>query len=221
MKRKYFWIFFSFTLLVCASLGFLIGAFPETWQRLRGRNPDKIVLLTSSERLIPADFFYDFEKATGKTVDVKSIESFHLFKTEAQNVDLLFAPLAWLGSFPEVLSEPPDLPKMLDLLSTDFASLKLDLHRFLPVLWRTSEKDAKTHLEIWGFATPLDSNGSPQDLVFFLLSNRNRLREWAQQTDLNFTLKQTDQIDDFPENKKASHLRDIPLPKLVIDQRLE
>jgi hypothetical protein len=221
LKRKYFWIFFSITLGLCAGLGFLIGAFPETWQKLRGRNPDKIVLLTSSEKLIPADFFYDFEKATGKTVDVKSIESFHLFKTEAQNVDLLFAPLSWLGSFPDILSEPPDLPKMLDLLSTDFASLKLDLHRFLPVLWRTTEHDNRTHLEIWGFATPLDSNGSPQDLVFFLLSNQNRLREWAQQTDLNFTLRQTDQIDEFPETKKASHLRNIPLQKLVIDQKFE
>ena len=139
MKKKQFWIFFSLTLAICAILGFLIGAFPETWQKLRGRNPDKIVLLTSSAKLIPPDFFYDFEKATGKTVEVKSVESFHLFKIDAQNVDLLFAPLAWLGSFPDILSEPPDLPKMMELLSTDFASLKLDLHRFFPVLWRTLE----------------------------------------------------------------------------------
>lgn len=206
--------------------GFLIGAFPETWQKLRGRSQDKILLLTSDSRLIPKQFIQDFEKATGKTVQVKSIESYHLFRTEAQNVDLLFAPLAWLGSFPDILSEPPELPRMMNLLSSDFASLRLDLRYFFPLLWQTvdsgaSSQDRKTHLQIWGFATPLDSAGSPQDLIFFLSENKSRLVEWAKVTDLKFTLKSTDQIADFPEAQKASHLRDIPLPRLVIDQKLE
>jgi hypothetical protein len=198
-----------------------MGAFPETWQKLRGHNPDKITLLTSDQKLIPKQFLYDFEKATGKTVELRTVESYHLFKIEAQSVDLLFAPLSWLASFPEILSEPPQLQKMLDLLSTDFASLKLDLQYFLPVLWKPEDKGDKTHLQIWGFATPLESNGTPQDLIFYLLENKNRLRAWAQSTDLKFTLKATDQIDDFPEAQKSSQLRNLPLPKLVIDQKLE
>jgi len=221
LKKKTFWIFFSLTLTICAILGFLMGAFPETWQKLRGRNPDKIILLTSDQKLIPKQFLYDFEKATGKTVELRTIESYHLFKIEAQNVDLLFAPLSWLASFPDILSEPPQLQKMLDLLSTDFASLRLDLQYFLPVLWKTEDKGDKTHLQLWGFATPLESNGNPQDLIFYLLENKNRLQAWAKSTDLKFTLKATDQIDDFPETQKAGKLRDLPLPKLVIDQKLD
>ena len=206
---------------VCAILGFFIGAFPETWQKLRGRNPDKIVLLTSDPKLIPSQFLYDFQKSTGKTVEVRSIESYHLFKIEAQNVDLLFAPLSWLASFPDILSEPPQLPKMQELLSSDFASLRLELRFFLPVLWRTQNSGDKTHLQIWGFATPLDSNGNPQDLIFYLLESKHRLLQWAHATDLKFTLKKTDQIEDFPEAQRAAHLRDVPLQKLVIDQKLE
>lgn len=221
MKRKTFWIFFVLTFSACAILGFLIGAFPETWQKLRGRNPDKIVLLTSNANLIPAQFLYDFEKSTGKTVEVRAIESYHLFKTEAQGVDLLFAPLAWLASFPEILSEPPQLPKMQELLSSDFASLKLELQYFFPVLWQTSDKDGKTHLQIWGFATPLESSGNPQDLIFYLIESKARLKQWAEATNLRFTLKKTDEIEDFPENQKASHLRNLPLPKLMIDQKME
>ncbi|MGZ5278431.1 MAG: hypothetical protein ACXWC9_00715, partial [Pseudobdellovibrionaceae bacterium] len=109
----------------------MIGAFPETWQKLRGRNPDKIILLTSGPNLIPQQFVYDFEKATGKSVEIRTIESYHLFKIEAQSADLLFAPLSWLASFPDILSEPPQLPRMLDLLSSDFSSLKLELRFFL------------------------------------------------------------------------------------------
>jgi len=219
LNRKYF--LFSIILVTCAVLGFFIGAFPETWQKLRGRNPDKIVLLTSGPQLIPQQFAYDFEKATGKSVEVRIVESYHLFKIEAQSVDLLFAPLSWLASFPDILSEPPQLPRMQELLSSDFSSLKLELRFFLPVLWRTVEQGQNTHLQIWGFATPLDSSGNPQDFIFYLLENKIRLREWAQSMDLKFTLKQTDLIEDFPEQQKASHIRDVPLPKLVIDQKFE
>ncbi len=219
MKRRT--LLFSFILVACAILGFFIGAFPDAWQKLRGRNPDKIVLLTSDAKLIPAQFIYDFEKSTGKDVEVRTVESYHLFKIEAQNVDLLFAPLSWLASFPEILSEPPGLPKMHELLSSDFSSLKLDLRYFFPVLWRTVEQGQATHLQIWGFATPLDSNGNPQDFIFFLIDSKHRLLEWAQNTDLKFTLKKTDTIAEFPEQQKASHLRDVPLPRLVIDQKLD
>jgi hypothetical protein len=219
MKRSKFIVTFL-TVLVCFAIGFGIGAFPDRWQKLQGRPAGHLILLTSGSKILPAEFLYDFEKATGIPVEVKSIESYHLFRTEAQDADLLFAPLAWLGSFPETLKELPSQEDYRHLLSTDFQTLKLDLPYFLPVLWKTEQRENRTHLVIWGFATPKPQSTGLTELLNFLLTSNRRLRDWATVTGLNFTLEKTDEIKDFPEAQRAQKIRDVSLPNLVIDQKL-
>lgn len=219
MKRSN-WILVLLTVLLCFAIGFGIGAFPDRWQKLQGRPAGHLVLVTSDPRILPEQFLFDFQKATGIPVEVKSIESYHLFRTEAQQADLLFAPLSWLGSFPEALKELPSQDEYRHLLSTDFQTLKLDLAYFLPILWKTESREGRTHLVIWGFATPKPNSTGISELLNFLLTSDRRLKDWATLTGLNFTLESTDQIKEFPESQRAQRIRDVSLPNLVIDQKL-
>jgi hypothetical protein len=161
----------------------------------------------------------DLSKATGNRVELKVVESFHLYKIEAQQADVLFAPLSWIASFPEILRSIPDQNEFHKLLSTDFVSLKLDLNLFLPVLWKTEAKENKLHLLIWGFATSQDEKDEVQGLLNFLLTNNARLIDWAKNTPLAFTLQETNTLTGFPEAQRAQMIRKVSLPNLIIDQQ--
>jgi hypothetical protein len=211
---------FLLTVGLCFAIGYGIGAFPDRWQKLRGKPSETLVVLSSSHQTLPDQFLLDFEKATGQSVEIKVIESYHLFRTEAGSADLLFAPLAWLGNFPEILMRLPDQANYEMLLSSDFQSLPLELKKFLPVLWKTESKEGQTHLMIWGFSKPQNSQHDVRDLLNFLLTSDRRARDWAKISGLNSTLQKSNTISDFPENQKAQKIRDVALPNLVIDQKL-
>lgn len=213
------WIFMGLILALCFAIGFGIGAYPSRWRELQGEKPQHLSLLVSDPRIIPHQFFLDYEKATGKTVDVKVITSYHLFRTEYQKADLLFAPLSWLANFPD-LKPLPEQPTLHDLLSSDFATLSLEIESFLPVLWKTEHRLEKTHLLIWGFATPASPGSEAREFLQYLLTGRTRLKEWARvNSDINFTLQLTNEIRDFPEAQRAKQIRSVSLADLVIDQK--
>lgn len=220
MKPSKVAILFSLVIAFCFAIGFGIGAFPDQWRKLRGERPDTLVVLLSGSDLIPTQFFLDFEKATGNRVEIKIMESYHLYRTEAGTADLLFAPLAWFGSFSEILKPLPAQDEFHQLLSSDFISMKLELSYFLPVLWKTeNQSDGRQHLLIWGFATAKPDKDEIHQLLSFLLHNQIRLQEWAQATPLSFTLQSSNEIQKFPELKRAQTFRDVELPNLVIDQK--
>lgn len=203
----------------CFAIGFTMGAFPDRWRELRGEKSGPLLVLTSSPELIPSQFFLDYEKATGNRVELKIVESFHLYKIEAQEADLLFAPLSWLGSFGEILKPLPGQDEFHALLSTDFDTLKLDLEFFLPVLWKTEQRDNQLHLRIWGFATSQSDREEIESLMSFLLTNPVRLQEWSAQMPYAFTLQESNVLTKFPETQRAQQIRQVSLPNLVIDQK--
>lgn len=208
---------FLLTVFVCFAIGFAIGAFPDRWQKIRGKPAGQMTLLTSSPTLIPPSALLQFEKATGIPVELKVIESFHLFRTEAKDADLLLAPLSWMSSFPEILVPLPNEEDLRQELSSDFQTMKLDLDFFLPVLWKTEQKDNQIHLLIWGFATP-KSRAEVHSFLNYLLNSNPRLIDWAEFNKLHFTLQKTNNIEKFPDNQKAQTIREVPLSNLVIEK---
>jgi hypothetical protein len=214
------WIILGLILGLCFAIGFGIGAFPSRWRELQGEKPQHLSLLVSDARLIPQQFFLDYEKATGKSIDVKVVSSFHLFRIESQKADLLFAPLSWLASFPENLKTLPDQTAFHDLLSTDFATMQLAIEFFLPILWKTEKRDDKTHLLFWGFATPSQQGTEAREFLTYLLTSKRRLKEWATvDPDLAFTLQLSNETKDLPPTQKAAQIRSVSLADLVIDQK--
>lgn len=208
------------TLAVCFLIGFLIGAYPQVIRKISGKDSDALLLLTSDARLIPAQFLLDYEKATGHAIEVVHVESYHLFRTEAQKADLLFAPLSWMAQFSEILKTLPEQEKFKDLLSTDFQTLKLDVDFFLPVLWKTEQRNSSTHLLIWGFASPKEPTDGQRDFLSYLLTSETKLKEWAPQVkDYSFTLQITDTLPVFPVEQRAQKFREVSLPSLIIEQR--
>ncbi len=195
-----------------------MGAFPDRWQKLRGKSSSPLLILTSSPKLIPTEFLLEYEKTTGTPVQVKAIESYHLFRTEAQEADLLLAPLGWLGNFPEILKPLPAQNEFHKLLSSDFESMRLELQVFLPVLWTTENREEQTHLLIWGFATPKEDSKS-QDFMQFLLTSERRIQFWSIHNELKSTLQLSNSMKSFPSELKAERIREVPLSNLVIDQK--
>jgi len=213
------WILLIPTLALCFAIGFSIGAYPQYLRKILGKKSDTVLLLTSDARLVPTQFLLDYEKTTGRSIQVTQVESYHLFRTEARDADLLFAPLSWLSQFPEILKPLPNQGSFKELLSSDFLTLKLDLDFFLPLLWKTEEREDQTQLLIWGFATPQEDTEGLKEFLNFLLTSDARLQEWASQAQgFAFTLQRSNFISDFPENQKAQHFRNVSLPALKIDQ---
>lgn len=205
---------------ICFVIGFSIGAFPDRWRELKGERSDTLVVLLSDKNLLPVQFLLDFEKATGTRVEIKIVDSYHLYRTEAGQSDVLFAPLSWLGNFAEILKPIPGQNEFQGLLSSDFLTMKFDLNFFLPVLWKTEiQADNREHLLIWGFATPNPQKSEIYDLIAFLLNNRIRLQEWSQFMPLAFTLEESNSLEAFPEKQRADQIRQVSLPNLVIDQK--
>ncbi|MEZ0393123.1 MAG: hypothetical protein ACAH59_12955 [Pseudobdellovibrionaceae bacterium] len=216
------WILLILTLALCFGIGFGIGAYPQFLRSLRGEKPDYLVLLTSDTKLIPLKLLLAYEKATGHTVQLKEISTYHLFRTEAASADLLFAPLPWLNQFQTILEPLPHLNELQSLLSTDFISLKLELNFFLPVLWKTAIIDERSHLLIWGFATSNEDQKEVLDFLNFILTSPNQLRDWsAALPEMSFTLDLTNQIESIPESQRADQFRNVSLPGLIIDQRVK
>jgi hypothetical protein len=185
-----------------------------------GKKPAHLKLLISDGSLIPPSFFLEYEKITGHTIEVQTVVSYHLYRSEAQQADLLFAPLAWLGSFPEILKPLPDSEKFRSELATDFSTLRFDVQHFLPVLWKVQARDQSNHLLFWGFATASDNPPAEiKEFLDFLLSNPVRLRDWAAQVPLAFTLQISNTTPQFPDSQKASRIREVPLDDLIIDQK--
>lgn len=215
------WILLIPTLALCFLVGFAIGAFPSQFRKLIGKDTHNLLLLTSDSKLIPAQFLLDYEKATGHSVKVKEIPGYHLFRTEAASADLLFAPLSWLNQFPETLKALPQEETLRELLSSDFRSLKLELTYFLPVLWKTEQKQDGIHLLIWGFSTPNTNKAEVLEFLQFLLTNSLRIQSWAPQVSgYNFTLQSSNDLQDFPMAQRAQKIREVSLPKLIIEQKV-
>lgn len=207
------------TLALCFAIGFGLGAYPQLIRQMLGQESETLLILASDSRLIPYQFLLDYEKATGHSVQVVQIESYHLFRTEAKNADLLFAPLSWLSQFPENLKTLPDQDEFRELLSSDFRTLKLELDFFLPLIWKTENRDNKTHLMIWGFATPQEDLDHSTEFLQYLLTSHSRLKDWAHQIQgLSFTLQASNEIEDFPEDQRAQKFREVSLSNLQIDQ---
>jgi hypothetical protein len=214
------WILLIPTLALCFALGFAIGAFPNQFRQLIGKKSHHLTLLTSEARLVPLSFVLAYEKATGHSVQIKEIPSYHLYKIEAQNADLLFAPLAWLNQFPETLKPLPDEQSLRDFLSNDFQSMKLELPFFLPLLWKTEKKSDGVHLQIWGFSLASDNRVEAFDFLQFLLSNSSRIQDWSNLLpDFRFTLQSSNELKDFSNDQRAQRIRDVSLPTLIIDQK--
>ncbi len=212
----------SAILSICFALGFGMGALPNQWRALLGKRPAHLRLLVSSENLIPKEFLYEYEKISGHKVEVQTIVSYHLFRSEAQQADLLFAPLSWLGNFSEILKPLPQNEKWQKALATDFATLKLNTTHFLPVLWKPELRENHTHLLFWGFATTsADPPSEVQELLDFLLSNSVRQKEWAARVPLAFTSQSSNSTADFPSLQKAESFRQVSLDELIIDQKFK
>ena len=210
------------TFLLCFAIGFGIGALPNQWRALFGKHSTNLKLLVSDASLIPKDFLYEYEKISGHQVEVQSIVSYHLYRSEAQQADLLFAPLVWLGNFSEILKPLPQNEKWRSALATDFSTLKLATSHFLPVLWKSEQRENHTHLLFWGFATTQEEPSSEvQELLDFLLSNPARLGEWASRVPLAFTSQSSNTMPDFPALQKAESFRQVHLEDLTIDQKFK
>lgn len=211
-------LLFLLTLLISGIIGFLVGGFPEITRWIKGYSPDQIIILSSSP-IFPENLLQDFERKSGKTVVLKIIESYHLFKTEAQKADLLFAPYSWTLGVHDFLSDSFNDIKIQNLQSEDFKSTKLDLRSFFPILWEVKTEDftKKRVLEIYGFSVPLESSGTPSDFIKFLCLDRKRLLQWSEKQNLGFTLKISNDLEALPANRRASGIRDYPLSELDID----
>jgi hypothetical protein len=214
------WLFLI-TLSLSFAIGFGLGAFPYQWQKFFGGTPQSLVVLLPEARLLPRSFLLDFEKATGIDVDVKVVDTYLVFRSEAQNADLLLAPLSWLGNDPETLSPVVRKDAFHRLLSADFQSLPFELKNFLPVFWKTEFRGEKTHLIIWGFAIPKDRDTEGDKLIEFLIRSKQRLKNWTMQTGLGSTFQSSNVISDFPDELRALRMRDISLPNLLIEQKIE
>lgn len=189
-----------------------------------GKKPAHLRILLSNPNLIPNSFILEYEKISGHSLEVQSIQSYHLFRSEVQNADLLFAPLAWFGNFPESLKPIPDSENFKKYLATDFRTFDFQVASFLPLLWKVEARGGKNHLLFWGFST---ANPNPpseiQEFLDFLFSNPVRIREWAASlpTSYAFTLQISNTTSQFPETQKADRIRDVPLDDLMIDQKQE
>ncbi len=216
MKVKYSVLLF-FTLILSASIGFFSGAFPEIWRSIRGYSPDQILVLTSTP-VFPQELLLEYQKKTGKTVVIKIIERYHLFRTEAQRADLLFAPLSWNQGILDFLSESLEDSSLENLQSSDFKTIKINLKSFMPTLWQVNRgSNMEESLTIWGFSIPIESSGNPIDFIRFMISDKKRLLKWSQSVDKSFTLKLTDTLDNFDPLKRASAIRGHTLSQLKIE----
>ena len=218
--NKRFLGFFLLTLIISGVVGFLVGGFPEITRKIKGYSPDQLILL-SSKSVFPDSLLIEFERKTGKKIILKVIESYHLFKTEAQKADLIFAPYSWTLGIQEYLTESFNDIKIQSTQGDDFKSSKIDLRSFYPTLWEVKEINSKKILAIYGFAVPLESSGNPIEFIKFIYSDRNRIFEWSKQQDLNFTLKLTNQIESLSSNRRAMGIRDYPLSELQLETEVQ
>ncbi len=216
------------TLLICFGLGFGMGAVPDQWRHFLGRPPAHLKILLSDAHLIPTSLIYQYEKISGHPLQVETIVSYHLFRSEVQNADLLFAPLAWLGNFHEVLKPLPGNEQLRFLLDPDFSTLPVDLLHFFPVLWKVQSKsseklknqDTHSHLILWGFATASsDPPTEAREFLIFILSSPERVMQWSDETSLSSTLQISNSMPQLNDWQRAHSIRQVPLDELKIDHQ--
>ena len=221
------------TLVFSALFGFLVGAYPEITRFFKGYTNDQITVLTSVA-IFPEGLLQDYQRRTGKTINLKIIESYHLFRTEAQKADLIFAPYSWTRGLQEYLSESFTDSKYSDIQGQDFLISQIDSKTFLPILWKIESDSPQSssiapsplqpnevrqqNLEIYGFSIPLESAGNPTDFIKYFTQNKKRLKIWSQYHKFNYTLKISDSLDEIPNERKARGIRDTSLSRIKLHQ---
>jgi hypothetical protein len=209
-KLKYF-SFFLGTLVFGFAAGFFFGAYPEELAQISGRQSHVLTLIFSSEQYVPQKLLQDFEKSTGISYEVKIINSYFSFQSEAQKADLLFIPFSWFENALPTLIESSSLGKFSHLVSSDFLSMRLSKDLFLPIFWKVE----KNELLLWGFANgkkESDTKESVYQLISYLLERPERSRLWTEQADVDSCLK---------DIRSKHTLRDYPLPQLSIQHQLK
>jgi ABC-type glycerol-3-phosphate transport system substrate-binding protein len=211
--------FLVLTTAICFAVGFLMGIYPHQVQKFVGAPTSELKILTSHPDLIPQEMIKAFEKETGIQVEVKTAESIHLFRFEGQSADLLLAPLSWMNSFRELLKDLPDSSQTQELIAADFQTLSLPSNLFVPALWTTENKDGKTRLLVWGFAS-FHENSQTKKLLKFLLGSEDQLLNWSKNTPFKFATELSNQSKNLPKNQRASEIREIPLSTLSIEDQM-
>lgn len=211
--KKYLF-FFVLTIAICYGLGLTQGAFPNEWRYLFGKQADSVKLLTSDQRFIPLSALIEFEKTSGVRVEFKSIESYHLFQTEAHQSDLIIAPLSWVPETPQILPHEDELSRLLD---KDFQSMKLRPQIFFPLFWRVSQQK---DLSLWGFYSQKDSELHPETwkLMNYLLQDPDRLAGWVLRAGFSSTLESMNSRNDLSIELKPIHLRSFQISQLKLQE---
>jgi hypothetical protein len=219
-------IYSILTLATAFGIGYFKGHKPDVWRNLFRSSDGHIVILMGGEESLPLEVIQKFERNTGSNVEIKFAGQPNLFSQEVSSSDLLFAPLSWLDAIQDKLEKFPDFNKFESQISTDFHSLKLMPGLVLPMLWRVSpnpEAPEELHLQIWAFATTKKSTDLPKGtllLIRKLSEIPENILAWIQNIEFASTLEITNNLKDFPADKKAQKIRDVNLTNLKIDRSL-
>lgn len=196
----------------CFVFGYWTGNNPQAWEKIIGNKKKPMVWLFSDASLVPTKILQAYQKEVGEIIITVEAKTLPIFLTEVGKADLILSPKKWIPFERGFAQWGED---QISNLATEFQGKWTEGGIFFPVFWKSSEFELdQVEIEILGLVAHESQSEKIRSFLKFTMDQPHLLKEWTTDVQLRSTLKSSETWENFPQEMKPSHLRQIPFRKI-------